>query len=232
MNLMKKHGYLLASGLLFIVFIVFTILVKTVDVHYFQVTNTYLGFYGINDRFNSFVVKLGKYNSMNTFSNVFLYISFAYVAVLLVVAIINLVKVKSLKKLDKRFYLLLGGYVVLAIFYLIFEVCKINYAPNSTPNALKASYPSTHVFIGCLIFLLNSYTAVKLLKPEKEWIPFVIYAGTGVICVLMIFTRSLSLHHWLTDIIASIILIPAIYAAFLYVSHKILPEKELKETAE
>ena len=230
---MKKHAYLIASGSLFLLFILFTILVKTVDVAYYY-NNTYIGFSTLNYKFGEFASNFGKYESMAKISDVLLYLSFAYTLVLLVFAIIELIKVKSLKKLNRRYYLLLGGLVVMVFFYLLFEIVKVNYSPDSPVGHLKASYPSSHVFLGCMIFLLNSYTATKLLKPEKEWLPILIYMATVVICGLMVFTRTLSTKHWLTDIFASIILVSFLYTLFIYVSRLLVPEgpKEVIETQE
>ena len=72
---------------------------------------------------------------------------------------------------------------------------------------------------------------MKLLKPEKDWIKPLVYFATIVICLLLVFTRSLSAKHWLSDIIASIILVSVVYTLFIGVSHKLAPEvpKEIKE---
>lgn len=228
---MKKHAYLFASISIFLVFVVFTILVKTVDVKFIY-NNTYLGFYSLNYKFGNWVTEFGKYEIMSKFSDIIFYLSFGYVLVLLVFAIIELVKTKSLKKIDRRYYVLLGGYVVTAFLYLMFEIMKINYSPASVVGDLKPSYPSSHVFIGCVLYLLNSYTALKLLKPEKDWIKDLVYGATIVICVLLTFTRALSTKHWLTDVIASIILVCFVYTLFIYCSSKFVSNESKKENEE
>ena len=212
------------------IFVIFTILVKTVDVVYYY-NNTYVGFYTLNSKFGAFVTDFGKYEAMSKISDIILYSSFAYIAILFVFAIIEAVKLKSLFKINKNYFLVLGGYIAVVFVYLIFEIVKVNYSPGSVAGELKASYPSSHVFLGCMFYLLNSYTALKLLKPEKEWIGDLVYGGTTVICLLLVFTRAMSTKHWLTDIIASIILVSAIYTLFIGVHHKLVLEapNELKE---
>ena len=229
-SMLRKYGYYIASAVLLLIFIVFTILVKTVDVQYYF-NNTYVGFYSINSKFGEFVTNFGKYESMSKMSDIILYLSFAYILGLFIFAVIELIKNKSFKKLNMNYYLVLGGYVLTVIFYFVFEIVKVNYSPISPIDNLKPSYPSSHVLLGCMFYLLNTFTAMKLLKPEKEWIKPLVFAATGVICLLLIFTRALSSKHWLTDIIASIILVSALYTLFIGVHHKLVPisPKEAKE---
>lgn len=229
-SMLKKYKYFIASAVLLLIFIVFTILVKTVDVRYYF-NNTYVGFYSINSKFGEFVTNFGKYESMSKMSDIILYLSFAYILGLFIFALIELIKNKSFKKLNTNYYLVLGGYVLTVIFYFVFEVVKVNYSPVSPIDNLKPSYPSSHVLLGCMFYLLNTFTAMKLLKPEKEWIKPLVFAATGVICLLLIFTRALSSKHWLTDIIASIILVSSLYTLFIGIHHKFvhISPKEVKE---
>lgn len=229
-SFLKKYNYLVVAGFFLLAFIIFTILVKTVDVFYYY-NSTYIGFYHVNSAFGEFVTNFGKYASMKKASDVLLYVSFGYIFVLFVFALVELIKNKSFKKLNKNYYLALGGYVSVVFFYLVFEIVKVNYSPDSVVGDLKPSYPSTHVFVGSMFYLISTYTAMKLLKPEKEWISPLVYMATGIICLLMVFTRALSAKHWLTDIIASILLIISVYTAFIYVSHKLVPE-EVNEAIE
>ena len=225
---MKKHAYLIASLALITVFIIFTILVKTIDVTYIY-SGTYLGFYTLNFKVCSWVVQFGKYDQFKTISDVLLYLAIAYSAILALCGLISLIKNKSFKKVNKDFYILLGGYVSIVIIYLIFEIAKVNYSPDSTVEELKASYPSSHVFIGCSLYLLNTFTAVKLLNPEKKWTVYLIYVSTALMCVLSVFTRLLTIKHWLTDIIASVILVASLFTLYLYAYKRLHSEEEIKE---
>ena len=222
---MKKHTYLFVSSALLLSFIVFTILVKTVDVKYIY-NNTYLGFYDLNFKFGNWAVNFGKYNGMRLISDIILYVGIGYSGLILVFGVIQLIRLKSLKLLNRRYFLLLGAYALIAFVFLFFEVVKVNFSPGSSANNLKASYPSTHVFIGCSLFLINSYTAIKLLNPEKKWFIDLIYVSTGLICLLLVFTRMLSLKHWLTDIIGAILLVSAVYTLYIYISHRTLPTQK------
>lgn len=227
---MKKYGYFIASAVLLLVFIVFTILVKTVDVRYYF-NNTYVGFYTMNSKFGELITNFGKYEVMGKLSDIIFYVSFGYVLIILVFGLIELIKKKSFKKLNMNYYVALCAYILVAFLYVVFEIVKVNYSPDSLADKLKPSYPSSHVFIGCMFYLISTYTAMKLLKPEKDWIKPLVYFATIVICLLLVFTRSLSAKHWLSDIIASIILVSVVYTLFIASSSKLVPEasKEIKE---
>ena len=133
--------------------------------------------------------------------------------------------------MNKQYFVLLGGYVTIAITYFIFEIVKINYSPDSSINDLHASYPSSHVFIGCSLFLLNSYSAIKLLNPHKKWLGWVVLGVTGFISLMLTFSRLMSLKHWMTDIVASVILTGVIFTLFIYVSQQFnkVNEEETQE---
>lgn len=226
---MKKHAYLITSISIFAIFLIFTILVKTVDVQMIY-NNTYLGFYDLNFKFGNLVVNFGKYKSSRLFSDIILYIALGYSAILAILGVINLIQVKSFKKVNIRYYILLGAYVSIAILYLIFKLARVNFSPDSSVGNLKSSYPSTHVFVGITLFLLNTYTALRLLNPEKKWVIYLTNISTVVICLLMLFTRLLSLKLWLTDIIAGLILSSFIYLLFIYFSHLFVPANTSEET--
>ena len=227
---MKKYLYLIVSGAIFSLFILFTVLVKTVDVTYIY-SNTYLGFTKANMDFGNWVMSLQKYDSMKKISDIFFYISFGYVAILAGIGLYQLIKNKSLKAVDKRLWLLLAGYVVVVIFYFIFELVKVNYSPDVS-EGIKASYPSSHVFIGCSFYLLNTYVCLKLLNSEKKWINYLAFGATLVICVLLTFSRALSAKHWLTDIIASVLLVISIYFAFVHFYHYFFSKESETKTEE
>ena len=224
---MKKHAYLITSLSLLLVFIIFTIIFKTVDVQY-TFGNYYLGLHEMNYGFGNWATQFGKYESMAKLSDVLLYVSFGYVAVFAIVGVYQLIKNKSFLKVNKNLYALLGAYVAIVVIYFIFEIAKLNYSPD-TSNGLKASYPSSHVFIGCSFYLINTFTAIKMLHPEKKWVEVISYGGALVICVWLTFTRALSLKHWISDIIASVILVSAVYFAYVYVFKRLFEKEVVKE---
>ena len=219
---MKKQVFMWLSIAMFALFVLWTILVKTVDVEVVY-NGTKLGFYHLNDRFGELVTKFGRYDFMSTFSDILLYVSFGYVGILVVIAVIQLIKYRSIKKINPIFYFLAGAYVLVVVLYGLFELVHVNYAPYSSASSLKASYPSTHVFVGGSFFLLSSYALLKFLWVKDDLFKTLIHLSTVILTCLLIVSRMLAVKHWLTDIIGSVILMLAVYFLFIGLCRWLIP---------
>ena len=231
---MKKQVFLWLSVALFALFVLWTILVKTVDVN--EIYNgTKLGFYHLNYKFGDLVTEFGKYEFMRVVSDILLYVSIGYVGILCVVALIQVIKLKSIKKINPIFFFLFGAYVLIVILYGFFELVHVNYSPDSVAEHLKASYPSTHVFVGGSFFLLNSYVLLKFLWVKDDLFKTLIHLSTVILTCLMVLTRLLAVKHWLTDIIGGVILMLSVYFLFIGICRWLIPTEvkdeyiELKE---
>ena len=106
----RKQVFFWLSIAFFALFVLWTILVKTVDVQTVSYNGTKLGFYSINYKFGDLVTEFGKYEFMRTVSSILLYVSLGYVGILVAVAIIQLIKYKSIKKINPIFFFLAGPY--------------------------------------------------------------------------------------------------------------------------
>lgn len=224
---MKKQVFVWLSIAMFALFVLFTILVKTVDVQTIY-NGTKLGFYNLNYKFGDLVTEFGKYDSSRTISDILLYGAIGYTLILVVIGVIQLIKYKSFKKVNPLFYFLAGAYVLIVIFYGFFGLVKVNYAPDSI-DGLKASYPSTHVFVGGSLVLLNSYVLLKLLTVKGHSFKTIIHLSTVVLALLLVLTRMLAVKHWLTDIIASVILTLTVYFLFIGLCRWLIPEQVKEE---
>lgn len=230
----RKQVFFWLSVSFFALFVLWTILVKVVDVETIY-NGTKLGFYHLNYKFGDLVTEFGKYEFMRVVSDILLYISLGYTLILVVVALIQLIKYKSLKKVNPIFYFLAGAYLLIAILYVFFELVHINYSPDSVAGSLKASYPSTHVFVGGSLFLLNSYVLLKFLWVKDDLFKTLIHLSTVVLTCLIVLTRLLAVKHWLTDIIGAVILTCSVYFLFIGMCRWLIPTEvkdeyiELKE---
>lgn len=210
---MKKWQYLFLPITLFLVFIILTILVKTVDVHYLP-NNSFIGLYTVNSEINKWVISFNRLESAKSISDAILYISFVFPLIFAITGLIQWFKRKSLALVDKRLYLLLAVYVISIFLYFLFEIVKVNYSPYG--NELKPSYPSTHVLIAVIYYVTGIFAGVKFLSIEKKYLKAIVYASTTVLSILIGLVRLVSGQHWFTDIIASYLLAAIAISLFLH----------------
>lgn len=208
---MKKALYLLYPSIPLVAFIIWTILVKTIDVQYINDIG-FLGFYDLNMKFIDSIYSVNM-SLFSKLSDVLLYLSFATVIPFTVIGIMQLVKRKSLSKVDPILYFMLGGYVLAVFLYFVLDIAKINFSPDSIPGNLKPSYPSTHVFIFITFLSINAFGLFYYVKTSN--LAFIcIISGLFLLIIGQVVFRSLSGHHYLTDIFGGVILATFVFALF------------------
>ena len=116
----------------------------------------------------------------------------------------QLIKRRSLFKVDADI-LLLGGYYILVIFgYLLFEMVPINYRPILIDGSLEASYPSSTTLL--VLTVMPTLTFQMKRRSHNSAIKNVVIGFAVLFSSFMIIGRSISGVHWATDIIGSILL--------------------------
>ncbi len=202
---MKKfdRNYLIGAGF-FVAFVLFTILVKFVDVKAIGPLGSEVGFAGFNELF----LKTNSNSCWDAVSDVFMILALASALCFAVVGVVQLIKRKSLKKVDKNLYVLLGLYVVTMLIYVLFELVVVNYRPVLEEAKLVASYPSTHILISVVFMFAALMGLNKYLKNKKN--VFIINILTSVFVVLLVCARIMSGVHWITDIIAALLMAGAL----------------------
>ena len=216
----KRKKLFLTTGILLLIAIVYTLLVKYYDVSTIGPKNSAVGFSGINGLvhhalpYNEFWYKITKYLGI---------ISFLYCAFYGIQGIVQIVKYKSIKKVDKRLIYLGAFYVVVLVVYFLFEKVVINYRPFiiDVKEGLEASYPSTHTLLACCVCASSLLIAKYYIK--KQNILKLFNYGTIVLMIILVVGRLLSGVHWLTDIIGGIIysaVLVYLYYSFIYNNKK------------
>lgn len=200
---MKKIQYLLAPSILLAIFIIWTALVKVVDIQYVGAAG-FLGFYHLNTQINDFVQSMNT-KTFDLLTDVMMFAALATIIPFAVLGVVQLIKRKDLKKVDPILYVILAGYAAFVVLYFVFEIVKINYSPLSTAEDLKASYPSSHVMIfiimgGAAVMGLLHY--VKMNKVLK----IAINSLFIVLAILMAVLRLFSGQHYFTDIIGGLLI--------------------------
>ena len=124
----------------------------------------------------------------------------------------QLIKRKSLFKVD-RDLIFLGIYYVVVIWgYLIFEMIPINYRPIRIDGMLEASYPSSTTLLvlsvmPTLIFQVNRRSANPVLKE-------IVRGLTVLFSAFMVIGRLIAGVHWFTDIVGAVILSTGLYCLY------------------
>ncbi len=221
---MKKFQYLILPAIFLLVFIIFTVMVKTIDVQYL-LNNSYIGFYTMNHAINTWVGEYGKMDFAKTLSDVLMYASFVFVFGYMVAFVVQWIKTKSLKLVDQRYYLILGTFVLTVLIYVIFEIVKVNYSPLYD-GKLKASYPSTHVLVTSIFFITSTLVAIDMLQIKKNYLRIILYALLAFLGLLFGFIRLLSGRHWFSDIIASYLLVGVVLSLFIPAYYVIMDRKK------
>lgn len=195
-----KKDCLIGIGV-FVCFLLFTVLVRLLDVKAIGPMDSKVGFATIN----------GAVAGVLTYNHLFYSIS-KYVGALILlwvpcfagIGLFQLLKRKSFKKVDYSLYILAAMYVAVALFYVLFEIFIVNYRPIDLGEGLEASYPSSHTLLAISIggsAIIGFMNIIK--KNGLKLVLSVIAAGEILIVVV---TRILSGVHWISDIFAGILL--------------------------
>ena len=205
---MKKNG-IVRTSLLALLFIMFTLAVINVDVQKIGPEGSEVGFAFINGPVHDALPVNDLFYKLTTF--------LGYLALLAVlgygaVGVWQLIKRRSLKKVDSQL-ISLGIFFVLVIFcYVLFEKLVINYRPVILDGGLEASYPSSHTLLALCVFGAMMVPYPELFS-EKQL--SLVRAAAGALVVLSVVGRLLSGVHWLTDIVGAVLLSAALLSGYV-----------------
>ncbi|MEF2689955.1 MAG: phosphatase PAP2 family protein [Bacilli bacterium] len=205
----KRRKEILLCGGLFAVAIIYTLLVKYIDVQEIGPNDSLVGFATINNfMFNLTGVNMLWSDITDWWGFVPLFIAFIYA----MIGFIQMIKRRNILKVDKEI-LGLGVYYIIVIgLYIFFETCIINYRPTLMDGILEASYPSSHTLLSVCIcgssLIINKY----LFKNRN------FFKAENIISILSILVivigRFISGVHWFTDIVGAILISIALLKAF------------------
>lgn len=226
----KSNLFLTAS--LYLIFIIYTVSVKFVDVALIGNKLSSVGFSSLNEVFFNLFSKT-KTDGLfvdNTFqmicyniSEILGYFALLVAAFFVLVGVIQLLNYRSLKKVNKNIYVLGGFYVLVMAFYVLFEKVVINYRPVYEMNSevLEASYPSSHTILTLCILLSAVLVIPYIYSNINKRLYTVITILFYIIMVITVMTRLMSGVHWFTDILGGILLSAALIMSFKTFINKI-----------
>lgn len=212
---MKKIKFnFIVTGMLLVLTLIFIVLLKTVDVVPLGPRGTSIGFgefnamfrdlFGTNEFFYKLTDMLGK-------------LSIVVVIAFGCLGIYQIVKRKSIKKVDSSLLVLAVFYALMVLTYVFFEIVVINYRPILIDGELEASFPSSHTMLVVCVMSTMMMQLHRLMRKS------VVRNAIDIVAVAVMFVavigRVLSGVHWITDIIGGL-LISSVLIMFYYSSVK------------
>ena len=146
-------------------------------------------------------------------TDIILYTSFAILGVFVILAFMQLIKRKSLKKVDKPLLMMPIPLVLMAITYVVFDkIFILNTRPDGSG---EPSFPSTHTMVVATIFLLTALALPRYIKSKAtcvflDLIMLALFALTA-------YGRIAANQHWLSDVIAGAVF-AAIFGLIYYLT--------------
>ncbi len=208
---MKKNGkkLLILGTALLVMFAIWTGLIQCVDVQSAGPSGKEIGFATFNCWFHSITgVHMVLYTITDWLGLVPIFVCMVFGGM----GLAQLIKRKSLFKVD-RDLIFLGVYYVVVIFgYLIFEMIPINYRPILIDGMLEASYPSSTTLLvlsvmPTLVYQVNCRGANLLFRRF-------VYVMSIAFSSFMIIGRLVAGVHWFTDIVGAVILSTGLYCLY------------------
>ena len=197
----KNKKRLVFGASLVAVFVFWTVLVRFVDVRAIGPEGSSVGFAALN----GFVHELTGVNWL--LYTVTDWLGLVPIAVALGFAILGLaqlIKRKSLRRVDRSILSLGVFYILVIAAYVFFEIVVINYRPTLIGGYLEASYPSSTTMLAMCVMPTAAMQLNLRIKNTvlRRCAIITVVAFTG----FMVIGRLISGVHWITDIIGGALL--------------------------
>lgn len=206
-----KRKKLFIGVIFLILFTLWTILIRLVDVKPIGPNNSSVGFSTINLFINKLTgINMIIYNITDWLG----IIPFLIILFFALVGLIQWIERKSILKVDCSLLILGIFYLIILLIFFFFEKITINYRPILINGNLEASYPSsTTMLVTCVI--PTAVSQIQYYIKSKNFritLSIILYS----FAIFMVVARLISGVHWFTDIIGGILI--SIGLVFIYIS--------------
>ena len=208
MNTQEKKT--LGAGLLLLAaFVLWTVLIRRVDVQPLGQNGTDIGLAALNTWFHRLC---GVHMTIYTVTD---WLGLVPIAVCLCfggLGLSQLLKRRSLFRVDPDL-ILLGAYYILVIAgYLVFESIPINYRPIPINGVMEASYPSSTTLL--VLSVMPTLNLQARRRIGNRTLKQAICAASSVFMLLMVVGRAVAGVHWLTDILGAVLLSAGLFLLY------------------
>lgn len=206
-----RSDLLRLSGSFFLLFLLWTIAVQYIDVQPIGPNGSQVGFASLNCFFHRLT---GVHMTLYTITDWLGIVPIIFVLCFAAYGMCQLVKRKSLCRVDPDILVLGGFYIIVMAAYILFEMLVINFRPVLINGNLEASYPSSTTLLVLCVMPTAILQLQQRMKPSitKRTIAYVLAGFT----VFMVLGRLISGVHWLSDIVGGILL--SVSLVLLYAS--------------
>lgn len=200
-----KRSFLI-TGILFLLFAMLTAAVLRVDVQPIGPEGSPVGLATVNSfLFERIGVRLRWYEITD-------WLGIAAIGTALgfaVLGLVQLVKRRSLWKVDRQILLLGAFYVMVAAVYVFFEVMVVNFRPVMLYGKPETSYPSSHAMI-VICIMATAMSELDRLFGKRKLLRRIFNTIAVCIMAVTVVGRMISGVHWFTDIAAGVLLSAAL----------------------
>ncbi len=197
----KNAENYIISTILFLSFIVFTFLIKTVDVQSIGPNNSSVGLASANECIRNIVdYNFLWYTITDWLGITAILTAFSFT----VLGLCQCIHRKSLKKVDSDILLLGLFYFSIITCYSFFEKVIINYSPVLMNGCLKVSYPSSHTMI--VVCIMGTAMIQFKYRLKNKILLQIIEIFSALIILVTVTGRIISGVHWFTDIVGGLLL--------------------------
>ena len=209
--MMKKNGnrQFISGVLLLALFILWTLAIKLIDVQPAGETQTLVGFATLNGWFHGLT---GVHMAIYDLTDLLSVIPLGVCALFGLLGVAQLIRRKSLLKVDRDILLLGIYYVVVIGAFFLFEIFPVNYRPILIEGRLEASYPSSTTLL--VLSVMPTLTFQVDRRCKSEGLKWIVRILTALFSAFMVVGRLICGVHWFTDIVGGLVLSTGLFLLY------------------
>ena len=217
----KFKSPIFISLILFVLFVLWTVTVKFVDVRPIGPHGSSVGLSTFNE---------WCYSLFGTNFDLYIltdWLGLVPIAIMLGFAVLGLVewiKRKNILKVDYTILVLGGFYILVATVYIFFEAAVVNYRPVLINGYLEASYPSSTTML--VLTVMPSEMIEIHRRAKKKCVKSLVLFASLFFTLFMVVGRLVSGVHWITDIVGGALISASLVTLYAGVCGL---EKNIKE---
>lgn len=195
--------------------LLFTILIKLVDVKPIGPNASSVGFAAVNGAVRDIIgVSTIWYDVSKTMGLLAILLAVLFACL----GVRQLIRRRSLTKVDPEILALGCLYAATLILYVLFDKLAVNYRPVLENGVLEPSYPSSHTLLSLVVFGSAAFLIRRYFYPGT--VRRVLLCADLVFLILTVLSRLLSGFHWFTDIIGGLLIAGALLAWYVTVCER------------